>query len=499
MRVRRPKLCAALAGAALLQAPAAAQGKAEPFERRIASFTDALARDPSAPPAFAVMVVQADRILLSRVKGHRDLRTGAPLTLDTPMYTASVTKSHVGLIAAQLDAAGALPLTASFADVWPGLVLASGQDAARVTARSLLSHTSGVEAPAIQWRYSDTGEYVSSDVPRLLPRFATKANRAYDYGNVGPVMYTAMAEARTGKSWRDLLQDYVARPLGLTRTSARLEDFAPAELAYCNARMSGAWVPVAPKPTALLDAGGGIYSSPRDAAKYLLAFTSEGRSAKGAIKPGVLRRTWQQEAVQDRDFQGFRRNGYGLGWDLSLYGNHKVVSRSGGSAGCRTLIAFVPELRLGVVAFSLSDVGGNGFNAAVVQQAIDFWSRDPQADAKAAARLRSYSSAAATGIREADAQAPVPANRLVRDAASYVGWYEAEGFGRIAISSHPDGLEAQAGVLRLLLAPAQGDRFRAYNAAVPGEPWDLAFSRGASGAPEGFTVEGAEFKRVKTK
>ncbi|HYF53245.1 MAG TPA: serine hydrolase domain-containing protein, partial [Salinarimonas sp.] len=331
MRAAALIIAAALIGAGT----ADAAPKRDAFVPRFTAFLDRLQADPSAPPAFALVVVHKGRVVMERVKGARDQRTGAPLTLDTPIYTASVTKSPVGLLAAQLDAKGLLPLGTTLAEVWPGLRLATGQDPAWITARSFLSHVSGVEAPAIQWRYSDTGEYATADVPALLPRFATRANRAYDYGNIGPVLYTAIAETRLKRSWRELLREHVIKPLGLTRTSATLEDFAPSEVAYCNARVRGAWRPVPHKPTALLEAGGGLYSSPRDAATYLRAFTSDGASTGGAIPAAVLRKTYEQASQQNREILGFRRTGYGLGWDLADYDGHKVVSRSGGSAGCR--------------------------------------------------------------------------------------------------------------------------------------------------------------------
>ena len=463
-----------------------AQSSRSAFNRRFEGFIERLRKDPSVPPGFAIVVVEGNNTVFERAYGTRDLRTNDPLTLDAPVYTASTTKSFVGLLAAQLDAAGVLPLNATLRDVWSAISLPPPLNPAKVTARALLSHVSGIEAPVLGWRYSDTGEYRAEEVPAILSQYAVPANRAFDYGNIGPVIYTAMAEAKLKQSWRDALQQYVVRPLKLKQMSARLEDFAPAEIAQCHARWGGRWTVAAQKPTVLLDAGGGVLASARDAGIYLKAFTSDGKSTGGAISAAVLRETYKQAATQDREFLGFHRTGYGLGWDLSDYGPHKVVSRSGGYPGCRSIMIFLPKERFGVLVFSLSDAGANLFGTTVVQQAVDYWTNNPRADTRAADRLSTFATEAAKSIREADAVPTMPADRSTGVSPDYVGSYESAGRGRVAISMHPEGMEAAAGALRLLLVPEAKDQFAAYDASVPGPPRPLRFRRNASGAIDAF-------------
>lgn len=484
-----------LAIATCIPAPSTVHGQAgmSSFNRRFEGFVERLRQDPSAPPGFAIVVVEGGNTVFERAYGTRDLRTNDPLTLDAPIYTASTTKSFVGLLAAQLDAAGILPLNATMRDVWPTISLPPPLDPAKVTARAFLSHVSGIESPVLGWRYSDTGEYRSEEVPAILGQYAVAANRAFDYGNIGPVVYTAMAEVRLKQSWRDALQEYVVRPLKLRHMSARLEDFAPAEIAQCHARWGGRWTVAPQKPTVLLDAGGGVLASARDAGIYLKAFTSDGKSAGGAISAAVLRETYKKAATQDRDFFGFHRTGYGLGWDLSEYGPHKVVSRSGGYPGCRSIMIFLPEERFGILVFSLSDAGANLFGTTVVQQAVDYWTNDPRADSRAAERLSTFATAAAKSIRDADSIATVPEDRSAGISPDYVGSYESAGRGRVAVSMHPDGMEAAAGALRLLLAPEGKDQFAAYDATVPGPPRPLRFRRNAGGAIDAFIFREVTF------
>mgnify|MGYP003286478361 CR=1 FL=1 len=276
---------------------AQAQGSKSSFNRRFEAFVERLRQDPSVPPGFAIVVVEGGNTVFERAYGTRDLRTNDPFTLDAPVYTASTTKSFIGLLAAQLDAAGILPLNSTLRDVWPTISLPPPLKPEKVTARALLSHVSGIESPVLGWRYSDTGEYRSEEVPAVLGQHAVAANRAFDYGNVGPVIYTAMAEAKLKQSWRDALQQYVVRPLKLKHMSARLEDFSPAQVGQCHARWGGRWTIAPQKPTVLLDAGGGVLASARDAGTFLKAFTSDGKSTGGAISASVLRETYKKAAL----------------------------------------------------------------------------------------------------------------------------------------------------------------------------------------------------------
>lgn len=71
--------------AAAQPAPAAARDHAT-FAGDMARFIEALRAAPSAPPGPAVVVVHQGRTVFERAYGTRDNRSGARLTLDTPMY-----------------------------------------------------------------------------------------------------------------------------------------------------------------------------------------------------------------------------------------------------------------------------------------------------------------------------------------------------------------------------------------------------------------------------
>lgn len=424
----------------------------------LSRYVDRLRASPAAPPGFALVVVRGDRTVFERAYGVRDLARRAPLTLDTPIYTASATKAYTGLLAALLDRDGVLPLDATLADVWPAMPKPAAFDPANVRAAALLSHTAGIHEGGVQFRSNITGQIAADDVPTRLAAYAVARDESFRYANFGPYVWSAMAQARTGKPWRDLVAARIFEPLGLARTTARGDTFPQRDVARCHARRDGRWMPLDAKPGAVLNAAGGIYTSARDSGRFLLAFLTDAANAPGS----PFRRTWQREATQDRDFQGFRRDGYGLGWDLGSYGGHRFVARSGGAAGCRSMLLLLPEQRLGISMLTIGDAGANAFNAAVVKAAIDAWTNSPDAAINKNIYFEAFQASAAEAFAQAaalDAQRRTwnDADPRLRHAAT--GVYENPRLGRFEIRESRRALRVRGGVLDLPVRHVAGDDF----------------------------------------
>ena len=250
------------------------------FERRFSAYLDQVRKDQNAPPGFVVVVVQGDRTIFAKAYGVRDVRTKAPLTLHNRMYTGSTTKAYTGLLAAELDRRGLVPLSTSLEDLWPTLILPGSIDPASVTAAKFLSHSAPIQDPGLTFISNATGEWTVDMVPAHLAKFGRPMNKPFQYSNFGPFMYSVMVRKKLGLPYNEALQRYVLRPLGLHETSARLEDFRADEIGRCNT-LIGFRQRVAERPTkadADSECGGRGVHQRHDAAAFLKAFTSEGRS-----------------------------------------------------------------------------------------------------------------------------------------------------------------------------------------------------------------------------
>jgi len=467
------------------------------FRSRLSAFIDELRANPYAPPGFAVAVLHRCDVIFERAYGTRDAATGTPLTIDTPIYNASTTKAYTGLLAAILHEEGAMSLDTTLKDVWPGMPATKVFDPAQVRAVSLLAHVAPIHEGGVQFRSNTTGQIVVADIPGLLTEYAVARSTDFSYSNFGPYLWSAMMEAKTGVPWRENVRRKVFAPLGLSQTSARLEDLDPAQVAHCHSLIDGKWQPLPFKPTPILNAAGGIYSSARDTSEFLRAFLSEGQSAGARIPAAALRLSWERQSVQDRNFLEMHRDGYGLGWDLGALDGRPFVSRSGGAAGCRSIILFLPEEELGVVVLSAGDVGANQFNSAILSHAIDLWTDAPDIESRAQSRVESHAATSMDVLRtiqemEARARkAPLPDPALVQAA---VGCYENARLGRFALFADDGVLRISGGAFTSTLYVVEGDKLFLW---TPGsaETESFRLNRDASDRIVGFLWDDDTYNR----
>jgi CubicO group peptidase (beta-lactamase class C family) len=461
-------------------------------------FVDGLRATPNAPPGTVVVVTLRGETLFARASGYRNLATGARMTLDTPVYNASLTKSYTGLLAAMLDADGTLPLSTSLADIWPNLRLPGALDPRTIRTPQLLSHSMPFDADALQYRSYVTGEGLSPpEVAEHLAAHATPREPVFRYANTGPVVWAAMMQARTGVHWRDMLRRRVLQPLGMRRSSARAEDFPQGELALCHARWAGSWRPAAPKPEIVMSAAGGMFTSARDTARFVKMFATDGASERGRISAKTLRRTWMREIGQKRLFLGMERDGYGLGWDLGTFAGHEAVARGGTYTGCRSAIMFLPKSGLGVVVLSNGDAAGHLHNEMILAQAVDLFHDRAGAHARGAKRVADYHESAARAIARTDESASRLAEARPADAplaASIAGRYVSDRAGTFQVIASGGELQIRHGVASGRLLWLGGDTLLAVVDPEP-RPEPLKVERDAAGLVIALTLEGQRFTR----
>lgn len=470
---------------------------------RLQAFLDGV---PELGPGYAVVIVDREGRVLEYVRGQRNARTGAPLTLDTPIYIASQTKSYMGLLAHVLDRRGILPLESTLADAWPGLVWPAGFDADAWTLSDLLNHRVPIEADTI----AELEAYIHSpdpaQYPRLLEAFAEPREPGFRYDNIGYNIYAAILAHRTGKRWQDWLAQEVFAPLDLDHTSARTSDFAADALAYSHVWQGddAGWAVVPPKADAIMQSAGGMMTSPGDMARWL-------RFQLGAVAvPGLdadvldaAHRVGAQVDPKARNAYELPCNGYAFGWNVCDFRGHRLYIHGGSYTGARTLMAFTPDLGIGIGVFSNSDNMTGWLTSRTVVQYLQYLTDHPDADKWAGIRQAQYPQRTAKLLesRRADLEAS-------RADPAWGGWTWkpdahalAEYAGRyrgmrlpVVVDLMPTagGLLLREGARRLRLAPASPDLFgTTWLPLDPPEP--LRFERDAGGRILGFEHDGERY------
>jgi CubicO group peptidase (beta-lactamase class C family) len=311
-------------------------------------------------PGLAALLVQHDRVLWSNGYGWASIERGVPATVDTVFLLASVSKTVTAVAVMQAVEDGLLDLDADVNDVLPFPVRNPHFGSRPITARMLLTHTSSIQDDG----YLLSRLYFHGDAPFALGDFlreyltpegrffslwvnfgAAPPGVVFRYSNYAVALAGYLVEAATGVPFDDFCRERIFGPLGMARTSWRVDDLDERSLAmpYHYDLESGRYVPwgiygYPDYPDGLLR------TSAAQLARFLMAFIGFGEY-RGT-------RILQPESVAEMRRPQIEEiyPGQGLIWfyEAGPEGT-SLLGHDGGDLGVATLMFFDPETEVGVI------------------------------------------------------------------------------------------------------------------------------------------------------
>jgi methyl acetate hydrolase len=268
--------------------------------------------DSGAVPGVIAIAVNADERLYENATGRRGLSTAEPMTIDSVLYYASMTKALVGAAAMQLVEQGRAELDGPVSRLLPGLAepkVLEGYDAAGkaiirpakrpITLLHLLTHTSGFGYDI--WNANVCRYMAENGIPgvcdsRLItldvPLVANPGER-WEYG-IGIDWVGRFVEAASGQSLDDYLRDHLFEPLGMKDTGFILTPDRRRRLAELHQRDSdGSLRPIDQMMTQTPEfymGGAGLYGTAGDYVAFIQMMLNDGRSRGGlqVLKPETV-------------------------------------------------------------------------------------------------------------------------------------------------------------------------------------------------------------------
>jgi CubicO group peptidase (beta-lactamase class C family) len=321
-----------------------------------------------AVPGLSVAVVAGDRVRWLRGFGTADLATGAPARPQTAYLWFSMTKIVTATSVMRLAEQGLLDLAAPVNEYVPAFAVIRQPIA--VTARHLLSHTSGLANPLpIRWVHpaGTPGPDHRLFVDRLLARHTrlrfTPGERA-SYSNLGYLVLGEVIARTTGTAFEDAVRELVLTPLGMRHTGFTYQDAGEPQPATGYQRLAAPLTPllraflpegvvgrrhgryVAYKPFYVDGAAyGGLVGGVDDVARLALLHLND-----GTVDGTQLLSPQATAAMRQITPRGGRYD-FGLGW----FRPHRrdsgpaFVEHLGGGSGFFNVLRLYPKLRLGVV------------------------------------------------------------------------------------------------------------------------------------------------------
>ena len=290
----------------------------------------------------AVAVVRDDECVV-RGFGVRDVDTQEPVTAETMFHLASVSKPFV--------ATALVPLVDLDAPVtrWvPELELADGR-ADEVTARLLLSHTSGLpDVTDYGWHDPRLDDDALAELVRSMSgwRLRSEPGTTFAYSNAGYELLGLQLARAAGTTFEQAVRRELLSPLGMER-STFLRGEVPADLAASPHVAMPLTVPGDAYPYTRRHAPSStLHSSAAELSRWLHAHL-DGPGPQ--VDPGLRELLWRPvvhvgEPPWDEQ--------QALGWAVGSHGGHRVLSHSGADPGFGARLALVPERRTGVAVLA---------------------------------------------------------------------------------------------------------------------------------------------------
>ncbi len=319
------------------------------------------------PPGIAIAVVRPEGTQVAVGAGQADLARGLSASPRMVCPWFSMTKIVTATAAMRLVDSGVLDLDEPLAPLLPQLArLRPAENARRITARHLLTHSAGLANPIpVRWIHRVDASAVDQDalLDRLLAKHAKlrfEPGAQSSYSNLNTLTLGVAMANLTGTPFPELVQNEVLSPLGMHDTGfAYTEQMSTRAATGYHPRRSpmrlllprwvigepsGRWVSLRPF---LLDgqAYGGLVGSLEDAARFLLMHVRDGELDGARILQPETARRMREIVVSGRRFD------LGLGWFRRA--NHRAedppfVEHLGGGAGFFNVIRAYPTRGVGI-------------------------------------------------------------------------------------------------------------------------------------------------------
>jgi CubicO group peptidase (beta-lactamase class C family) len=321
---------------------------------------DALARQHKVPGA-SLGVMSGDEVV-EFVTGVANNDTGLAVTNDTLFQIGSNTKVFTATLVMQLVDDGKVDLDAPVRKYVPEFKLADARAADRITVRSLLTHTNGIDGadhfPDFGLGDDSLERYVESlaELKQMYP-----PGEMWSYCNSAFSLAGRLIEKVTGASFRNAFHALLLDPLGLKLTTVRVEDMLVRRCAVGHIRPPGANAPVV-TPTPILPvstapAGSLTASTPKELLRFVRMHLDGGRSRDGKqiLSEASAKAMQQPQAKLPSSSLG---EAMGIGWILSNWDGERVIGHGGGTVGQYSFLQVLADRRFGVALFTNGAGGG---------------------------------------------------------------------------------------------------------------------------------------------
>lgn len=317
-------------------------------------------------PGMAIVVTNSRGTIYRKSFGLGDLKSENPVQSNTLFPIGTATGPFTATVVGKMADEGILSLDSPVTQYLPLLKFASSELNSQVTVRDLITHRSGLPAPAGS-PLSKEGAVDSllAAIQGLQPVEGIRTKWQYNdylYGVLG-----ALIEEVSGKSWEENLKSYIFDPIGMAATrslSSELPDSLNIATGYVL-NEAGLQQPVPLRVLGAMAPASGLLSNAEDLSNWIQLWLASGRwdgkqvLSEKHMAEALLPQVIISAQTPESNASGIRFTNFGLGWFMDNYEGHYRVEYPGEIEGFASLVAFFPNDDLGV-AILINQEGAKG-------------------------------------------------------------------------------------------------------------------------------------------
>lgn len=389
-------------------------------------------------PGVSISIVEKNKVLMTKGLGVKDMENQQPVTENTLFAIGSCTKAFTASLMNDLIKDFNVDLDAPVTQYYPELKFYNNDLTANVTIKDMLCHRTGLPRHDYAWYSGAMGNRDS--MVRLIRYLEPSApiRQNFQYNNLTYAALGNLLERTYQKSWEQLVEEKFFVPLGMkSSTTGSITNSADFSYGYVYKDKKIQKLDFMPASLTGIAPAGGIVSSAKDMANWLLMWTNEGKfQGKEIISSGFYKEAISSQMIASAnlpskvlpDYYFFN---YGLGWYTANYRGHYGVGHGGNVNGFSSFVSFLPLDSIGIF---ISVNQNNSEVPRILHNII--------ADRMIGASFRDWNGMMKmqANSRSANTDNKVNATKPSHAFADFSGSYKNDAYGTIVIKDNKDGL-----------------------------------------------------------
>ena len=337
-------------------------------------------------PGASVAIIRDTTIIFQQGFGVKSVGGIDSVDDRTVFRIGSVSKCFAAMLTATLVEENVLNWDDPVVKYLPDFQLKSPEYTQQLTIRHLLSHTTGLPYHTYTTLVED-----GMDLPAMIDRLKDvndgPVGKLYSYQNVAFSIIGEVIHAATGKTYEQMLEDKIFRPLAMREASASYEGILyHYNVAHPHLRRHRQWkeIAISNKYYNVAPAGG-INASIRDMTQWMQAMLGNRPGVISQASLDTLYKPFVRAASRNRAYRRvgrIRNNYYGLGWRILHFPNDTLIYHGGYVNGYRSEVAIYPKDRIAIciLANAPGDVTDTGIPLCMDlyferRDSIQWWDR----------------------------------------------------------------------------------------------------------------------------